>query len=111
MPTTGPVKVTTLRSFIKEQTKLRVEKAAVEELARRMNERIGKVVDRAKVLVEMQDESTIQLDDVQRALAWVDRRRAAGQAKTPKEVFDLLEGYSIEQLSDLARRIGKSLED
>ena len=102
-----PVKLTTLKKFIKQKTGLRLESAAAEALATRMNETIERIVERAAVLVEMQEESTLQLADMQRA---IEELEAAKRIESPQEVFELLERYSVEQLGELARRLERSLD-
>lgn len=101
------VKLTTLRKFIKQKTGLRLESAAAEALAARMNDKIARIVERAAVLVEMQQESTLQLSDMQRA---IEELEAPQRLDEPAEVFEVIEHYSVEELGELARRLERSLD-
>ena len=113
MATSGPLRVTTLKKYMKAQTGLRVDADAVEHLADQVNARVQRVVDRAAVLAEMEGRSTVLLRDVERAIEDVGRDRGASglPERTPEEVFAIVEGYDIEQLSALARQIEASLGD
>lgn len=104
-----PVKETTLRDFIKEKTGLRVEGGAVEVLVKRVTDRIGRIVERAAVLVEMQGKSTLQAADMERAIEEIDSG-SNGQGQSPEEVYEDIERYGVQELGDLARRLEKSLE-
>ncbi len=113
MAISGPLRVTTLKKYMKAQTELRIDVDAVEHLAAQVNARLQRVVERAAVLAEMQGRSTVLLRDVERAIedAGKDRDGAGLPEGTPKEVFAILEGYGIDQLSALARQIEASLGD
>jgi histone H3/H4 len=113
MAISGPLRVTTLKKYMKAQTELRVDADAVEHLAEQVNARLQRVVDRAAVLAEMQGRSTVLLRDVERAIEDVgkDGGTTGPPERTPEEVFAILEGYDIDQLSALARQLEASLGD
>ena len=112
MATQTPLRITTLKKFMKSQTALRVDANAVDHLAGQVNAQLRKVVDRAGIIAEMQGRSTVLLRDVTRAID--EARPEAGPtdttAQSPQAVFSILEGYGIEELGALARQLEASLE-
>ena len=105
-----PVKDSAIRTYIKERTSLRVEQEPVDRLVQHLTAKIERIVDRAAALVEMEDRSTLQLRDVERAIEDVDSGGSNGKDPTPEKVFTILDGYTVEQLGDVARRIEESLK-
>lgn len=106
---TEPVKETTLRDYIKEKTGLRVEGAAVEGLVKWATEQIGRIVERAAALVEMQGKTTLQNADMQQAIEEIGSGGSDGTEQSPEKVFEVIEKYGLEQLGELARRVEQSL--
>lgn len=104
----GPLKLTTLKNAIKEQTGLRLEGSAAEMLAESINDRIARIVERAAVLVEMQGKSTLQQGDMEQALK--EMEKPAGVGRAPEEVMGLLEEYSLTELGQLVELLKDSLE-
>jgi histone H3/H4 len=104
------VKDTAIRTYIKERTNLRVEQEPVDLLVQRLAAKIERIVDRAAALVEMEGRSTLQKRDMERAIEEIDRAPDDGQGQTPERVFQVLEGYTVEQLGEVARRIEESLK-
>ncbi len=105
-----PIKDSAIRTYIKEKTNLRVEQEPVDLLVNHLTAKTGRIVDRAAVLVEMQGRSTLQLRDMERAIEEVDSTQSNGKEQTPEKVFQVVDGYTVEQLGELARRIEDSLK-
>jgi histone H3/H4 len=105
-----PVKDSAIRTYIKERTNLRVETEAVNLLVTHLTAKTERIVDRAAALVEMEGRSTLQLRDMERAIEQVDSTSSDGKDQTPEKVFQVVEGYTVEQLGELARRIEESLK-
>lgn len=104
------IKDTALRTYIKDRTNLRVEQEPVDLLVRHITAKIERIVDRAAALVQMQERSTLQLRDMERAIEEVDSAPSDGKDETPEKVFQVVEDYNVEQLGELARRIEESLK-
>lgn len=104
----GPIKLTTLKNFIKKHSGFRLEGAAAEILAASINERIVNLVDRAAVLVEMQGKSTLQLEHMQQAL--FEEKEQQGGGRAPEDVAALVDGYPVSELGRLVELLRQSLE-
>jgi histone H3/H4 len=99
MATAGPMKVTTLKKYMKDQTELRIDADAVDWLAGQVNDRVKRVVNWAGVLAEMEERTTLLLRDIEQAVEDVGSSSGdQGPAATPAQLFETIETYSIEQL-------------
>ena len=106
-----PVKDTAIRTYLKEKTNLRVEQGPVDLLTRHLTMKAEKIVARAAALVAMEERTTLQQRDMERAIEEVDREgQGDGQGQSPEDVYKVVQGYSVEQLGELGRRIEESLK-
>lgn len=104
------VKDTAIRTYIKERTSLRVEQEPVDLLVKQLTAKIERIVDRAAALVQMEERSTLQLRDMERAIEEIDSSGNDGKEQTPEKVFQVVDAYNVEQLGDLTHRIEESLK-
>lgn len=103
----SPIKLSTLKTLIKEQTGHRLESAAVELLVEVLEAKILEIVKRAGILVEIHGKSTLQVLEMEQAIG--EKLEGSG-AKTVEEVFELLESYNAEALARLVKLLQESLE-
>ena len=109
-----PLRETTLKKYMKARSELRVDGDAVVHLMDQINARVQIVVDRAAALAEMEERTTLLQRDVERALVEVGRTKTGGGSTGPQlktsAVFDAIESYSVDELSELAKQIEASLD-
>lgn len=102
----SPIKLTTLKTLIKDRTGHRLEADAAELLAQVIDDKILQIIDRAGVLVEIHGKSTLQVLEMEQAIA---EKLAGTGGKTVEEAFELLESYDAETLAQLVRLLEASL--
>lgn len=69
---------------------------------------MGQIVDRAAVLVEIQEKSTLQLQDMDNAYTEVEM--SGGIGEKPEEVCEVVNEYEVAELGELVRLLRASLE-
>ena len=112
--TAAPLKPTTLKKYIKDRTKKRVDEDGVESTAKTYNTFIKRTVDRAHALSDMEERSTILERDLEQGIEET-IGEPGGKDEPPKQtpdaLFQTLERYDIDELSALARQLESSFQD
>ncbi len=104
---TAPVKLTTLKNYIKDKTELRLQTAAAQLLLEHLEVQLDQTVERAAVLVEMQERSTLQERDMQQAIS--ETWSVGGDS--PQEVAEVVNTYEVSELSELVELVRHSLDE